>query len=97
MFKYGTDGIIGFNYVGIGEYYFKKNILGDIIAILDSNGQEIAKYVYDAWGNHKTYVLNNGSYVDILDNLSYTNDGLNNQTIATIKYLQKSQQMLTKI
>lgn len=83
-FNYGSEGIIGFNYVGIGEYYFKKNILGDIIAILDSNGQEIAKYVYDAWGNHKTYVENDGKFVDILDNIAYTNNGLNNKTIATI-------------
>ncbi len=83
-FNYGSDGIIGFNYVGIGEYYFKKNILGDIIAILDSNGHEIAKYVYDAWGNHKTYVLNNGTFVDILTHIDYTNSGLNNKTIATI-------------
>jgi len=83
-FKYGVDGVIGFTYAGVGEYFYKKNILGDIIGIIDSNGQEIVKYVYDAWGNHKTYVLNNSQYVDISDNLSYTNDGSNNKLIAEL-------------
>ena len=55
FFNYGGEGVIGFTYEGIGEYYYKKNILGDIIAILDENGVEIVKYIYDAWGNHKTY------------------------------------------
>ena len=47
-FKYGIDGVIGFTYQGVGDFYYKKNILGDIIGIIDKNGQEIAKYTYDA-------------------------------------------------
>ena len=81
---YGVDGIIGFTYEGVGNFFYRKNILGDIIGIFDKKGQEIAKYVYDAWGNHKTYVLNDGAYVDISDHLSYTQDGLNNKLIAEI-------------
>ena len=57
-FKYCVDGVIGFTYEGVGNFFYKKNIFGDIIGILDKNGQEIVKYVYDAWGKHKTYVLN---------------------------------------
>ena len=83
-FHYGNEGVVGFTYEGVGEYYFKKNILGDILAIFDKNGQEIAKYVYDAWGNHKTYVLDGGQYVDISTQLSYTQDGLNNKAIALV-------------
>lgn len=30
---------------------FDKNTLGDIIAILDNNGNIVARYEYDAWGN----------------------------------------------
>lgn len=63
---------------------YKKNIFGDVIGIIDNNGQEIAKYVYDAWGNHKTYVQNNGTFVDILVETSYTQSGLNNKLIAQI-------------
>ena len=84
MFHYGCEGVIGFTYQGVGEYYYKKNILGDIIGIIDKNGQEIVKYSYDAWGNHKTFVLNDGQYVDIYTHLSYTQDGLNNKSIAEI-------------
>jgi len=83
-FMYGVDGVIGFNYEGVGEFIYKKNIFGDIIGIFDKNGQEIVKYSYDAWGNHKTCVLNDGAYVDISNHLSYTQDGLNNKLIADI-------------
>jgi len=64
-FNYGIDGIDGFTY-NSKEYYYRKNIQGDILAILDENGTEIVQYVYDAWGNHNTYVLSdNNSYLDI--------------------------------
>lgn len=84
LFHYGNEGIVGFTYQGVGEYYYKKNILGDILAIFDKNGQEIAKYDYDAWGNHKIYVLDNGQFVDISIQTSYTQDGLNNKAIALL-------------
>ncbi len=47
IFHYGSEGVIGFTYQGIGEYYYKKNIFGDVIGIIDNNGQEIVKYTYD--------------------------------------------------
>ncbi len=31
--------------------FFDKNTLGDIIAIRNRNGQKVATYSYDAWGN----------------------------------------------
>ena len=37
-------------------YILRKNAQGDVIALCDSNGAVVARYVYDAWGNHK--VLN---------------------------------------
>ena len=83
-FKYGIDGVIGFTYQGVGDFYYKKNIFGDIISIIDKNGQEIAKYTYAAWGNHKSYSLNNGSFVDISLETSYTQDGLNNKLITEL-------------
>ncbi len=63
-FHYGVDGLTGFKLNGI-EYFYKKNIQNDIIAICDINGQEIVKYIYDAWGNHIIKILNNKNYVDI--------------------------------
>ena len=59
VFHYGSEGVIGFTYQGVGEYYYKKNIFGDIIGIIDANGTEIVKYIYDAWGNHKIEYLDN--------------------------------------
>ncbi len=31
-------------------YYYKKNLQGDIIGILDSDYNEVVKYTYDSWG-----------------------------------------------
>ena len=58
-YYYGT-GIapVGFNYNGT-DYYFRKNIQGDVVAIYDTEGDIVANYVYDAWGNHKIYDANN--------------------------------------
>ncbi|MDE6285208.1 MAG: hypothetical protein K2M17_05625 [Bacilli bacterium] len=61
VFTRGIDGLNGFMLNGT-EYFYKKNIQGDIIAIMDSSGNEIVRYVYDAWGNHETYVLVSGEY-----------------------------------
>ena len=33
-----------------GFYFFKRNIQGDIIGILDRNGVEVVTYLYDTWG-----------------------------------------------
>lgn len=33
------------------SYYFRKNLQGDVEAILDADGNCLAEYVYDTWGN----------------------------------------------
>ena len=35
------------------RYYCRKDAQGNIISLLDSTGNCVVKYVYDAWGNHK--------------------------------------------
>ena len=32
-------------------FYYVKNLQGDIVKILDEDGQEKANYVYNAWGD----------------------------------------------
>jgi len=54
IYYYSTDGIIGFNYNGT-DYFYRKNLQGDIIAILNTSGGIVAKYVYDAWGNNRVF------------------------------------------
>lgn len=73
LFYYGVDGITGFKYED-NQYEYKKNILGDIIGIYDQNGTQICKYIYDAWGKCRTYVLKENNYVDISDKSWYTED-----------------------
>ena len=52
---YGVTGIEGMIVESGWQesvYYFDKNTLGDIVAIRDESGDIVARYVYDAWGNH---------------------------------------------
>ena len=92
-FYYGIDGISGFHissqnavYKGtpLNHYfYYKKNLQGDIIGIIDADGEEIVHYVYDAWGNHKAIDGKTGSTLDISSYDSYTNTSNIVQFIAT--------------
>lgn len=50
IFLYDSNGqYIGLNYNGV-EYYYIKNLQGDIIAIADANGTIVGTYTYNAWG-----------------------------------------------
>ena len=71
MPKYGSDGIIGFRYGNI-DYYYRKNIQGDVTSIFTSSGAKVASYVYDAWGNHKIYDAN-GNEVTSTSHIGYIN------------------------
>ena len=56
-YYYDESGISGFRYDD-KEYYYHKNIFGDVVAIYDKNKDLQATYEYDAWGNHKIYNQN---------------------------------------
>ena len=57
VFIYDHSGAkIGVAFDGI-NYYFRKNMQGDVIALYTQSGL-VATYVYDAWGNHKIYGAN---------------------------------------
>lgn len=50
IFIYNSDNqLIAFTYNG-EIYYYLKNHMNDVIAVLDSEGNIIVDYVYDAWG-----------------------------------------------
>ena len=42
--KYTRNGVTN-------QYYFQRNLQGDVTAIFDIYGTMVAKYLYDAWGN----------------------------------------------
>ena len=49
-YYYDDSGVAGFEYGG-QQYYYRKNLQGDIIEIYDSCGNRRCVYQYDAWGN----------------------------------------------
>lgn len=88
-FHYGIDGVAGFTHVDCGgfvrNFYYKKNIFGDIISIYDDNFLEIVRYTYDAWGNHRTQILaDDGKYIELYLNRKYSNIEQNNKFVAEI-------------
>ena len=52
LYTYDASGLASITYNGT-LYFVQKNFLGDIVALVDQNGNVVAKYVYDAWGNGK--------------------------------------------
>ena len=54
-FLYDHTGVFAVKYSG-STYFYRKNVQGDVIALLDSAGTAVVQYRYDAWGNCK--VLN---------------------------------------
>ena len=48
-YLYGATGVVGFRYNG-ADYYYRKNLFGDVLAIYNANGTVVAEYLYDAWG-----------------------------------------------
>ena len=55
IFLYDESGMIGFMYslnnATPQAYYYRKNLLGDVVAIYDTNGAKVVEYAYDAYGN----------------------------------------------
>ena len=50
-YLYGMNGLLAVNDNGT-IYFCRKDVQGNIIALLDANGKVVVQYVYDAWGNH---------------------------------------------
>lgn len=50
QYLYRGEEVIGLIYNG-SLYYYRKNLQGDIIEIVDEDGNVAATYKYDAWGN----------------------------------------------
>ena len=38
-------------------YIYRKDVQGNIISLLDSNGRIVVKYAYDAWGKYAAEAL----------------------------------------
>lgn len=53
--------LVGLNTVE-GNYFYVRDITGNIVGLIDKNGEFVVKYVYDAWGN----ILNKEMLVDCI-------------------------------
>lgn len=95
-FYYGAEGLTGFHLTSKdnknddiidSDFFYKKNAQNDIIGIYNSEGKEIAKYYYDAWGNQKIKYLvetdsNTIEYIDIGEDFDYNDISNINRFIA---------------
>ena len=56
-FIYDNSGVAGIVY-NSATYVYRKDGQGNICALIDSNGNVVVQYKYDAWGNHAALYLN---------------------------------------
>ena len=54
IYGYDESGIASIQYGG-AMYYVQKNIQGDVVALVNADGDVVAKYSYDAWGINYVY------------------------------------------
>ena len=49
-YVYDANGsVVGMKYNGV-QYWYQKNMQGDVLGIMNANGVEVVSYAYDAWG-----------------------------------------------
>lgn len=48
----------GFSFLGETIFTFVRNLQGDVIAVVDSEGNTVMKYSYDPWGNLEYHLVN---------------------------------------
>ena len=62
-FYYDVIGIAAIKYNG-AMYLCRKDLQGNIIALIDNSGTTVVQYNYDAWGNHKVVDANGNEITD---------------------------------
>ncbi len=69
-YYYGANGVVGFHYNGT-DYYYRKNLQGDVVAIYTAAGVLVAEYRYDAWGKILSVFNYNGSDIGSVNPFRY--------------------------
>ena len=77
LFYYDSTGVCGFNYNGT-DYYYQKNIQGDIERIYNNQGALYAEYSYDAWG--KCTIKSNVNNIAAINPFRYRGYYLDDET-----------------
>ncbi len=63
-FIYDNSGVAGVIYAD-KQYFYRKDAQGNIVAILDRDGNIVVKYIYDCWGNHAVLDANGQDIVNM--------------------------------
>ena len=89
-FFYDSNGLVGLKYNG-SNYVYRTDIQGNVIAILDSSGEVVVQYKYDAWGNQQVLDATGNAITDttnigILNPFRYRSYYFDNET--GLYYLQ---------
>ncbi|MBE6150540.1 MAG: DNRLRE domain-containing protein [Firmicutes bacterium] len=71
-YLYDSTGILGLVYNN-NEYYYIKNLQGDIIGLLNSNYEQIVSYEYDSWGKVLSIKDNEGNIITDNNNIGIIN------------------------
>lgn len=75
-FFYDAEGCIGFQYNG-NRYYYRKNLQGDVIALMNSAGTILCNYTYDAWGklleitDNSNGIITDATHIGFLNPIRY--------------------------
>ncbi len=67
-------------YYNDATYFYVKNIQGDVVALIDSDGDTIGTYAYDAWGNLIETASDLTNSVAILNPIRYRGYYYDNET-----------------
>ena len=62
-FIYDNSGVAGIVYSG-ETYLYRKDAQGNIVGLIDNNGNVVVEYKYDAWGDHNI-ILSEPSYENL--------------------------------
>jgi len=74
-----TDGANTLTFAGIGfklnnaDYYYLRNLQGDVVGIYDDAGAVVCRYVYDAWGAVVSVQDANGNEIVDPDHVGHLN------------------------
>jgi len=81
LYYYYDDAgsITGFTYNGT-NYYYGKNIQGDVKYIYDTNGTVVVEYCYDAWGNIISVTGSLASTIGVINPFRYRSYYYDNET-----------------
>ena len=85
-FIYDNSGVAGIVYNN-ATYIYRKDAQGNIVALIDSNGNVVVEYKYDAWGNHAVLYWNKVNdkeqYSDV-DEAAFDENYAENKTLAEL-------------